>query len=105
MAKPPSFSIACMSTVIPIAFLYLGTVVMAMFTDVSGKMEMMSVQAMFVPGAALTIVVGVLVFMPKIVAGPDRLIRTGLWLGHLALCTMLSIVLLVCGTFVVLLIG
>lgn len=105
MAKPPNFSLAFVITAALIAFLYLGMVVMSMFTEMSGKMEMMNVQAMSIPSAALTIIVGALVFLPKIVAGPDRLKRAGLWLGHLVLCTTLSIVLLVLGTFLVIGLG
>lgn len=105
MSKPPNFGLACIVTVAPITLLYLGMVVASMFTEMSGKMEIMNVQAVSIPGAALTVIVGAFVFLPKIVAGPDRLKRTGLWLGHAALCTLLSIVLLVVCTFLMIVLG
>lgn len=105
MAKPPRFSLACVSTVCPVAFLYLGMVVVSMFTETSGKMEIMSVWSMAIPGAALTIIIGALVFLPGIVAGPDRLQSTGLWGAHLLLCTCISFVIMIICTLLVIGLG
>lgn len=105
MAETPSFNKALVWTLLPIALGYTGMVLMTMSTDHSGKMQMMNIIATLVPATLFAFLAGLAVFLPAIIAGPERGRRFGLWVAHMTLSTLASIVMMVVGVVVVMFSG